>query len=98
MIYGIRGALFAFGFDLNRLAATTSPAPVVDGVVTKSTAADFDLSDEGMLVYVAGASSTDLRSLVWLDRQGHEEPTGMKPGPYIYARLSPDNTRVTEGR
>ena len=35
-----------------------------------------------------------LRSLAWVDRQGHETPIPAPPRPYESARLSPDGTRV----
>ena len=34
------------------------------------------------------------RSLVWVDRQGHEEPIAAPPRAYVMPRLSPDGTRV----
>jgi serine/threonine-protein kinase len=78
IVYGIGGTLRAVGFDLDRLAVTTTPVPVVDGVVTKdSGAADFDLADNGTLVYVPGRAvggSRRTRTLVWVDRDGREEP------------------------
>ena len=33
-------------------------------------------------------------TLVWVDRQGREEPLGAPPGPYLHPRLSPDGMRV----
>ena len=35
-----------------------------------------------------------MRTLVWVDRQGHEEPINAPPRNYLYPRLSPDGTRV----
>jgi Tol biopolymer transport system component len=55
-VYAAGTTLFAVGFDLNRLAVTTEPASVVEGVVVKSSgAADFDIAGNGTLVYVPGA-------------------------------------------
>lgn len=34
------------------------------------------------------------RALLWVDRKGHEEPTGAPPRAYGTPRLSPDGTRV----
>lgn len=39
-------------------------------------------------------SSTARRTLVWVDRQGREEAIAAPPRNYIYARLSPDGTRI----
>ena len=39
--------------------------------------------------------------LIWVDRSGHEEPTGAPPQAYTYPRVSPDGTKIvlstTEG-
>ena len=46
-------------------------------------------------MYVSGASvGPGRRSLVWVDRDGREEPIAMPARPYYAARLSPDGTRV----
>ena len=34
------------------------------------------------------------RPLVWVDRQDHEELIPVPPRPYMYPRISPDQTRV----
>ena len=34
------------------------------------------------------------RTLVWVDREGREEPINVPPRAYTYARLAPDGTRV----
>ena len=87
------------GFDLDRLEVTNpSPVPVLNGVVTKASgAADFDIARDGSLVYVTGGSGggAAARSLVWVDRQGREEPVaGLDPDAYKDVRVSPDGTRV----
>ena len=56
----------------------------------------FDLSDTGTLVY--GAGLPDARSLVWVDRNGDEEPIDAPPGSYITPRLSSDGERVAFDR
>jgi len=59
--------------------------------------ANFALSKEGTLVYVPGDVATpraEPRSLVWVNRQGREEPIKAPPGVYAVARVSPDGTRV----
>jgi serine/threonine-protein kinase len=82
-------------FDLDRLAVTGAPVPVVEGVVTKgSGSASFSIASNGTLVYVQGSVSVQKRTLVWVDREGHEEPINVPPRAYAYARLSPDGTRL----
>ena len=99
IVYGVSGSLRAVGFDLDRLEVTNpSPVPVLNGVVTKASgAADFDIARDGSLVYVTGGSGggAAARSLVWVDRQGREEPVaGLDPDAYKDVRVSPDGTRV----
>ncbi len=96
VVYGVEGTLRAVGFDLERLEVTTDPVPVLDGVITKpGGAADFGVSANGSLVYVPGApATTQARTLVWVDRQGQEEPLGAPPAPYESPRVSPDGQSV----
>ena len=97
IVYGVGGTLRAVGFDLDRLAVTTNALPVLDGVITKgSGAANFSFSRDGTLVYVPGTDTGSglQRTLVWVDREGREEPLALDPGGYDRPRVSPDGTRV----
>jgi serine/threonine-protein kinase len=83
-------------FDPARLEVLSDPVPVVEQVMTSGTgAANFAVSRNGTLLYVPGAGGAGARrSLVWVDRQGREEPVNLPPRAYIAARLSPDGTRI----
>ena len=101
IVYGVGGTLRAVGFDLDHLEVTTNALPVLDGVITKgSGAANFSFSRDGTLVYVPG---TDVggdgpqRTLVWVDRDGPDEPLNSPPGAYIWPRVSLDGNRVAVG-
>ena len=96
IVYGIRGTLRAVGFDLERLEVTSDPVPVLDGVITKNSgAANFAISQSGSLVYMAGPHGANVeRTLVWVDREGREEPIAAEPRAYTYPRISPDGTRL----
>ena len=87
----------AVPFDATSLEVTGNPVPLIEGVVVKpSGAADFSISDNGRLVYALDAGGGTQRSLVWVDREGREEPlgAGWQPDQYIYPRISPDGARV----
>ena len=57
--------------------------------------ANYGVSEQGTLVYVTREEAQSrLRSLVWVDRQGREEPLAAPPRSYLYPRLSPDGTRL----
>ena len=98
LLYGLQGNLWAVGFDLDRLETVGDPDLVQADVVTKSLGgADFDISDNGRLVYVSGGVMSSFYAphvLVWIDRQGLEEPIDIPVRPYYAPRLSPDGNRV----
>ena len=98
IVYGDGRTLWAVGFDADRLELTsTNPVPVVEDVGTKpSGAANFALAGNGSLVYVtgAGAGGGIPRSLVWVDREGGEEPLATPVLSYRSPSVSPDGTRV----
>ncbi len=97
IVYGVNGTLRAVGFDLDELEVTSAPVPVLEGVFTKNTgAANFGISQNGSLVYVAGPLGRRgaARTLVWVDREGREEALAAEPRAYTYPRISPDGTRL----
>ena len=101
LVYQANGKLLATRFDAARLDLIGSAVTVAEGIATKNTGvAEFAVSREGTLVYVPGgfftpgAGVVPLRTLVWVDRRGVEEPVPTPKRPYVYARLSPDGTRV----
>jgi hypothetical protein len=95
LVYASAAALRVVRFDPIGLNVLSDPVQVIDRVLIKAFGApDFSVSAHGTLVYVAGDVGPPQRSLVWVDRQGHEERLNVPPRAYVYARLSPDATRV----
>jgi eukaryotic-like serine/threonine-protein kinase len=98
IVYAAAGSLRAVPFDLRRLEVTGDPVPVVDGVSTTPTGeAEFAVARNGTLIYVPGTTSTIAGpqfSLVWVNRQGREEPIAAPPRAYVYPRISPDGSRL----
>jgi len=97
LIFAAGGTLRAVRFDLDRLEVLGDPMTVAEQVMVKpSRAANYAVSSAGMLVYTrAGLSEQAMpRELLWVNRKGHEEPTGAPPRAYGNPRLSPDGTRV----
>ncbi len=94
LVYALEDGLFAVAFDVDRLAVRGGPVSVVQGVMrADSTAsANYGVSEDGTLVYVTGSGAA--RTLVWVDRDGREEPLATRPRAYRYLRISPDGTRV----
>ncbi len=83
-------------FDLNRLEKTGPEAPILEGIqVSRFGVAPYSFSDDGLLVYLPGGDVRATRSsLVWVDREGNEEPLSAEPRAYGHPRLSPDGSRL----
>jgi Tol biopolymer transport system component len=99
LVYAAAGSLRAVGFDVSRLEVRGNPVPVVEHVATKGgsgAAASFDIARDGTLIYRTDDAQGGVanRTLVWVDRQGHEEPIGVPVRAYVRSRLSPDGTRI----
>ena len=107
LVYAVGNDLLAVAFDVDQLTVSGGPVPVVQGVqrsaglATFADTANYGVSDSGTLVYlpsgtlgVGGGIITTLRTLVWVDRDGREEPLAAPPRPYSYPRVSPDETQV----
>ncbi len=90
------GNLMAVPFDLAALEVTGDSVPVVQGVRQMPNAyVDYAISDNGTLVYVPSTSTGGLdRTLVWVDREGQEEPLAAEPQGYEFPRISPDGSRL----
>jgi Tol biopolymer transport system component len=103
LVYAQGGSLMAATFDPERLQATGASVPVVNGVVQSisSGAAQYSISTTGTLVYVPGGVQGAERKLVWVDRNGAEQPLAAPAHAYESPRFSPDGQRiavVTDGQ
>ena len=96
LVYAAGGTLRAVPFDLTRLETRGTPVTVVPDVVTTiQGGVDAMVAGDGTLAYVLGTVEGTPRTLVWVDRQGHETPIPAPPRPYLLPALSPDGTRVS---
>jgi hypothetical protein len=103
LVYAQGGSLMAATFDPERLQITGLSVPVVNGVVQSisSGAAQYSISTTGSLVYVPGGVQGAERKLVWVDRNGAEQPFTAPIRAYESPRFSPDGQRiavVTDGQ
>ncbi|HLQ76715.1 MAG TPA: protein kinase [Terriglobia bacterium] len=96
LVYAAGGSLRAIRFDLGTLKTVGESKVVVPSVLTKGLgAADFDVSDNGTLIYAPGGiTDSAKRELVWVGRDGTAESLGAPLRSYQYPRLSPDGKRV----
>lgn len=91
------GTILAAPFDATSLTVTGSPVPVLDGVAMWETGAvHLDISANGHLVYGTVGSGAR-RTLVWVDRNGREEPLGVPSRAYRDVAVSHDGNRVWSG-
>ena len=96
LVYGQGGSLMAVPFDLQRLELTGTAAPMADGVLQSPTsgAAQYSFSATGSLVYVPGGIQSAQSRLVWVSRNGAEQPVAAPAHAYVNPRLSHDGRRV----
>jgi len=85
-----KGSLFAIPFNLERLEVKGEALPVLEGVK------QYAVSDAGTLAYlrVKSGEATAGKTLVWVNREGKEEPLTAPPNEYWFFRISPDGNRV----
>jgi serine/threonine-protein kinase len=90
-----RGTLYAVAFDPSALQILGEPAQVVQGIAVAGTgAANYSVSDNGVLAYMPSTAATSGRSLVRVSRDGREERLPLPDRAYFALRLSPDERRV----
>ena len=89
LLYRQGDATMAAPFDLARQELLGPGVPVLPNEATLLT-----LSDTGTLVYLADALSDEARELVWVTRDGQEEPLAAPARKYSHPQLSPDGRRV----
>ena len=99
LIYAQRGSLMAAPFDLQRLVLTGTAVPVVEGVRQSTTtgAVQYSFSATGSLAYVPGAVQSAQLKLVWVTRNGTEQPVAAPARGYVFPRLSPDGRQLAVG-
>jgi eukaryotic-like serine/threonine-protein kinase len=92
----VRGTtLMAAPFDLGRLEVTGDPVALLEGILrTGASAAQYELSENGTLVYRPGTGTSGGRTLAWVGRDGREEALALEPGTYSNARVSPDGRHI----
>jgi eukaryotic-like serine/threonine-protein kinase len=96
LVYALGGTVMAVPFDPQRLEVKGMPVPVIEGVLQLplSGAAQYSFSSTGSMVYVPASVPAAQRRLVWVNRNGSEEPVAAPPRGYRHPRLSPDGRRL----
>ncbi len=96
LIYTQAGTLMAVPFNAQRLTATGTAVPVLEGVLQSAVngVAQYSISATGSLVYIPGGTQGDQRRLVWVNRTGTEAPLAIPGNSYEAPRVSPDGKRI----
>jgi Tol biopolymer transport system component len=93
LIFFRDSALLAASFDVNRLVVTGQPVRVVEDLALDSAGTPIvALSSSGALLYPSSVQATS--KLVWVSRQGLEQPITSIPRSYQNPRISPDGRLV----
>jgi eukaryotic-like serine/threonine-protein kinase len=96
LVYAQGGNLMAVPFDPQQLAVTGTAVSVGEGVLQSpvSGAAQYSFSATGSLAYVSGGVQSGQSKLVWVSRNGAEQPVAAPTHTYLAPHLSPDGRRV----
>jgi len=101
LVYGIANRLYAVSFNPSEPMQSGASVPVVEGIFRPgvSTAPQYDISLSGTLIYAKTTSGDDSpqRALVWVTRDGREEPIDIPPQAYndwSAPKISPDGMRI----
>jgi eukaryotic-like serine/threonine-protein kinase len=95
IVYATAGTLLAVRFDVAKLATIGGAVSLVENVPNAgngSGASQFAVALNGTLAYIGGGAAAQRGTLVWVDRNGREDPMPVSaeiPG-LEYPRLSPD--------
>ena len=96
LVYAQEGSLMAVPFDARRLEVRGTAVPAIEGVLQSPVTgtAQYSLSNTGSLVYVPGNVQGEQSKLVWISRNGAEQPLAAPPRAYLNPRVSPDGQRI----
>ena len=99
LVYAQGGILMAVPFDPQRLNVTGTAAPVAEGVMQSPTNghAQYSFSATGSLVYVPGGVQAIQQRMVWVGRNGAEQPLAAPANSYLNPRISADGQRIAVG-
>jgi len=90
LLYMTAGNLMAVEFDPAKLETTGSPTVAVQDVQAATGSAQFDVSDNGTLIYVNGGKQAVENSLVVAEHDAKPQQLPVKPNLYESPRFSPD--------
>ncbi len=95
LLFHRQGTMMVQPFDADRLQLSGEAIPIVEGVFYNpfGGASSVTASDNGVLAYRTGGGLIP-QTLVWVDRNGTEQPLAAPPHNYTFPRISPDGKRI----
>jgi WD40 repeat protein len=83
-------------FDVNKLQTVGDAIPLIGHVAGNPVLREgtFSVSENGILVYQSGSTTTSGDELLWLDRAGKQIGKTGTPGEYGTASISPDGSKL----
>jgi eukaryotic-like serine/threonine-protein kinase len=98
IVYGFENNLYAFMFDPSKPSSTGASGTVFEGIY-RTYSPQYDVSATGTLVYAPSlaVNASPKRALVWVDRNGNEEPLTVDYREYnqwAAPKISPDGNQV----
>jgi len=103
LVYVQSGTLMAVPFDLSQSKVTGGSVAIVSGVmqvvrIRSGTSTNLfpqvSFSTSGTMAYIPASPRPRQSALVWVNRQGVEQPAGSSGGAYYQPRIAPDGRRV----
>lgn len=96
LVYARANTLFAARFDARSLEVTGPAVPVMESVngATSWGSVQMAFSQAGTLVYLAGGSEVSSSTMVWIDREGQEQPASVHERNFGRFDISPAGTHV----
>jgi eukaryotic-like serine/threonine-protein kinase len=95
LLYVQGSVLTGVRFDPGRLAASGPEVPLLNGIITKASIANFGVSRDGTLTYIPGSTVNYVSRLIWRARDG-KLLAAASPAQLEYPRyprVSPDGRR-----
>jgi eukaryotic-like serine/threonine-protein kinase len=92
LVYRGGRGMRAIKFDLQRLETMGEPVPLPDPILvtTFGNNPQFDVALNGTMVFVPADAPVAARRIVWVGRDGREQPSSLPVRSYTYAAISPD--------
>jgi serine/threonine-protein kinase len=99
LVYLADNTLRAVPFDPGTRQTRATPVPIVPQVVSTTSTlpggVDAVSAANGTLAYIRGPGAGGVpRTLVWVDRAGHESPLPAQSRAYVHPRISPEGDRI----